>query len=75
MVISGSMELLVSRPQGMRSCSPTDKCCAVACLLCCAAGSSTIECGICLEPVLSKAAPGERRFGLLTGCDHPYCLK
>ncbi len=29
---------------------------------------------MCLEPVLSKAAPGDRRFGLLPGCDHPFCL-
>ena len=34
-----------------------------------------MECGICLEPVLGKATPGERKFGLLTGCDHPFCLR
>ncbi|EFN60083.1 hypothetical protein CHLNCDRAFT_18295 [Chlorella variabilis] len=39
------------------------------------AASSAVECSICLEAVLSKAAPGERKFGLLTGCDHPFCLR
>lgn len=28
-----------------------------------------------LESVLSKTVPGDRRFGLLTGCDHPFCLR
>ena len=36
--------------------------------------SAAVECGICLEPVLGKAAPGDRKFGLLTGCDHPFCV-
>ncbi|KAK9809908.1 hypothetical protein WJX72_001411 [[Myrmecia] bisecta] len=35
--------------------------------------SSQIECGICLEPVLSKANSAHRKFGLLN-CDHAYCL-
>ncbi|KAI3429637.1 hypothetical protein D9Q98_005723 [Chlorella vulgaris] len=38
------------------------------------ARSAAVECGICLEAVLAKTAPGERKFGLLTGCDHPFCL-
>lgn len=29
-----------------------------------------LECGICFEPVLSKADP---RFGLLN-CEHPFCI-
>ncbi|PSC73474.1 E3 ubiquitin-ligase makorin [Micractinium conductrix] len=38
------------------------------------ARSAAVECGICLEPVLSKAVPADRKFGLLTECDHPFCL-
>jgi E3 ubiquitin-protein ligase makorin len=34
------------------------------------AASQDLECGICFENVLSK---GER-FGLLTGCNHAFCL-
>ena len=36
--------------------------------------SASVECGVCLEVVLAKARPGERRFGLLEGCDHAFCL-
>ncbi|ELW70686.1 E3 ubiquitin-protein ligase makorin-1 [Tupaia chinensis] len=32
-------------------------------------------CGICMEVVYEKANPGERRFGILTSCNHTYCLK
>ena len=39
------------------------------------ARSAAVECGICLEPVLSKAAPGDRKFGLLPACSHPFCLR
>ena len=35
--------------------------------------SSEVECSICLERVLSKANPAERKFGLLA-CEHPFCL-
>lgn len=35
--------------------------------------SVTVECGICLEKVLSKPNPAARRFGLLA-CDHAFCL-
>lgn len=34
--------------------------------------SRDVECGICLETVVD--APG-RRFGLLTGCPHAFCLE
>ena len=37
--------------------------------------SAGVECGICLEAVLGKADPGDRKFGLLTACDHPFCLR
>eukprot|EP01025_Chloroclados_australasicus_P056127 TRINITY_DN689_c0_g3_i1.p1 TRINITY_DN689_c0_g3~~TRINITY_DN689_c0_g3_i1.p1 ORF type:complete len:381 (-),score=45.35 TRINITY_DN689_c0_g3_i1:372-1514(-) len=35
--------------------------------------SAEVECGICLEKVLSKTDPAERKFGLMT-CDHSFCL-
>ena len=38
------------------------------------ASSASVECGICLETVLSKPAQAERSFGLLPGCSHPFCL-
>ena len=34
--------------------------------------SRDVECGICLQQVVD--VPG-RRFGLLTGCSHPFCLE
>ncbi|KAI3739986.1 hypothetical protein L2E82_30401 [Cichorium intybus] len=36
--------------------------------------SQEIECSVCLERVLSKATPAERKFGLLSECDHPFCI-
>ncbi|KAG7623541.1 Zinc finger RING-type [Arabidopsis thaliana x Arabidopsis arenosa] len=36
--------------------------------------SQEIECCVCLERVLSKATPAERKFGLLTECDHAFCI-
>lgn len=38
------------------------------------ARSAVRECGICLERVLDKEVPGQRRFGLLSGCSHAFCL-
>ncbi|GIL49837.1 hypothetical protein Vafri_6155 [Volvox africanus] len=35
--------------------------------------SGEVECGICLERVLSKSSVAERRFGLMS-CDHAFCL-
>ncbi|GAX86208.1 hypothetical protein CEUSTIGMA_g13622.t1 [Chlamydomonas eustigma] len=35
--------------------------------------SAQVECGICLDRVLSKTLAADRRFGLLA-CDHPFCL-
>nr|KAF6469935.1 makorin ring finger protein 1 [Molossus molossus] len=32
-------------------------------------------CGICMEVVFEKANPSERRFGILSNCNHTYCLK
>ncbi|KAK1347070.1 hypothetical protein QTO34_000934 [Cnephaeus nilssonii] len=32
-------------------------------------------CGICMEVVYDKANPSERRFGILSNCNHTYCLK
>jgi len=34
--------------------------------------SLELECGVCLD-IISKT--GDGRFGLLTGCDHAFCLK
>lgn len=34
---------------------------------------STIECGICLEKVLSKPQMSQRRFGLMA-CEHAFCI-
>jgi len=34
--------------------------------------SEDLECGICLEVVMKN---GDGRFGILTGCDHAFCLK
>jgi len=34
---------------------------------------STIECGICLEKVLTRPQMSQRRFGIMA-CDHAFCL-
>jgi E3 ubiquitin-protein ligase makorin len=31
-------------------------------------------CGICMDVVVEKEDPTERRFGLMSGCSHVYCL-
>ncbi|KAJ8899201.1 hypothetical protein K2173_012377 [Erythroxylum novogranatense] len=36
--------------------------------------SEEIECNVCLDRVLSKTSPAERKFGLLSECDHPFCI-
>ncbi|KAK4787721.1 hypothetical protein SAY86_011554 [Trapa natans] len=36
--------------------------------------SQEIECSVCLEPVLSKTTAAERKFGILSECDHPFCI-
>ncbi|KAI8545809.1 hypothetical protein RHMOL_Rhmol07G0067200 [Rhododendron molle] len=36
--------------------------------------SQEIECSVCLERVLSKPTASERKFGLLSECDHPFCI-
>lgn len=36
--------------------------------------SQEIECSVCLERVLAKAKPSERKFGILSHCDHPHCI-
>ncbi|KAJ3694655.1 hypothetical protein LUZ60_000032 [Juncus effusus] len=36
--------------------------------------SQEIECSVCLERVLSKPTAGERKFGILSECDHPFCV-
>ncbi|XP_007989620.1 putative E3 ubiquitin-protein ligase makorin-4 [Chlorocebus sabaeus] len=32
-------------------------------------------CGICMEVVYEKANPSEHRFGILSNCNHTFCLK
>ncbi|KAJ6852235.1 E3 ubiquitin-protein ligase makorin [Iris pallida] len=36
--------------------------------------SQEIECSVCLDRVLSKPTSAERKFGLLSECDHPFCI-
>ncbi|KAI9081421.1 hypothetical protein K1719_036567 [Acacia pycnantha] len=36
--------------------------------------SQEIECRICFELVLSKPKADECKFGILSECDHPFCL-
>ncbi|RWW88082.1 hypothetical protein BHE74_00003053, partial [Ensete ventricosum] len=36
--------------------------------------SQEIECSICLERVLSKPTDAERKFVILSECDHPFCI-
>ncbi|XP_019230297.1 PREDICTED: E3 ubiquitin-protein ligase makorin-like isoform X2 [Nicotiana attenuata] len=36
--------------------------------------SQEIECCVCLERVLSKTTAAERKFGILSECDHPFCI-
>jgi len=36
--------------------------------------SSEKECGICMEKVMEKANVKDRQFGILTGCNHIFCL-
>ncbi|KAH7674142.1 E3 ubiquitin-protein ligase makorin protein [Dioscorea alata] len=36
--------------------------------------SQDIECCVCLERVLLKPTSAERKFGLLSECDHPFCI-
>ncbi|XP_053575009.1 E3 ubiquitin-protein ligase makorin-1 [Bombina bombina] len=37
--------------------------------------SKDIVCGVCMEVVYEKVNPSERRFGILSNCNHAYCLK
>ncbi|XP_057856240.1 E3 ubiquitin-protein ligase makorin isoform X2 [Cryptomeria japonica] len=36
--------------------------------------SQEIECSVCLDRVLTKSTPAERKFGILSECDHPFCI-
>ncbi|KAG9138209.1 hypothetical protein Leryth_001441 [Lithospermum erythrorhizon] len=36
--------------------------------------SQEIECSVCLERVLAKPTAAERKFGILSECDHPFCV-
>ncbi|KAI6668888.1 hypothetical protein NL676_003773 [Syzygium grande] len=36
--------------------------------------SQEIECSVCLDRVLSKPTAAERKFGILSECDHAFCI-
>ncbi|XP_051144338.1 E3 ubiquitin-protein ligase makorin-like isoform X2 [Andrographis paniculata] len=36
--------------------------------------SQEIECCVCLDRVLSKPTRAGRKFGILSECDHPFCI-
>ncbi|CAN9516167.1 unnamed protein product [Ophioblennius macclurei] len=36
--------------------------------------SRDVTCGICMDKVYDKSNPGERVFGILPNCNHPFCL-
>ncbi|XP_065830116.1 uncharacterized protein [Oscarella lobularis] len=36
--------------------------------------SQGIQCSICLDVVMDKRNPVDRRFGILSDCKHPFCL-
>ncbi|XP_068643514.1 E3 ubiquitin-protein ligase makorin-like [Aristolochia californica] len=36
--------------------------------------SQEIECSVCLDHVLSKPTAAERKFGILSECNHPFCI-
>ena len=38
------------------------------------ARSADKTCGICMEVVVEKLPPNERRFGILSNCSHVFCL-
>ena len=38
------------------------------------ARSKDLTCGICMEVVYQKTVSSERRFGLLSNCNHVFCL-
>jgi hypothetical protein len=50
-----------------------DECSALVAKLAKRVRDSSIECGICLEKVMTKAEMSQRRFGLMA-CEHPFCL-
>ncbi|EGD79466.1 hypothetical protein PTSG_10032 [Salpingoeca rosetta] len=37
--------------------------------------SKGVECCICLEEVLAKRVPSDRKFGILPNCKHAFCLR
>lgn len=37
--------------------------------------SKDMMCGVCMEVVFEKVNLSERRFGILSNCNHCYCLK
>ena len=37
--------------------------------------SKSKDCGICMEEVINKNPVAERRFGILSNCNHCFCLE
>lgn len=58
----------VEREEHMRTCEEKHKHLEALKL------SQEIECSVCLERVLSKPTVAERKFGILSECDHPFCI-
>ncbi|XP_042066745.1 putative RING-type E3 ubiquitin transferase C3H69 isoform X1 [Salvia splendens] len=56
------------REEHLRSCEKRRK--HLEALRC----SQDIECSVCLEAVLSKPTSAERKFGILSECDHSFCI-
>jgi len=46
-----------------------DDCCCNCCCCCCLQ-----VCSICMELVVQKLNPCDRRFGILSSCCHTFCL-
>ncbi|KAM1049563.1 hypothetical protein ACFX2C_028658 [Malus domestica] len=58
----------LEREEHMKTCEEKQK--QLEALKC----SQEIECSVCLERVLSKPTVAERKFGILSECDHPFCI-
>lgn len=37
--------------------------------------SKGVSCSICMDVVMEKTNPKDRKFGILTNCTHPFCLE
>ena len=60
--------MIAEREEHIKQCQHNQKCSEDL------RSSQEIECSVCLETVLSKPTPAERKFGLVLACDHPFCI-